>query len=687
MGSILNISVSGMNAAQVGLQTVQHNVANANTDGYSRQKITQATRIPNATGAGYIGTGTQVSSVNRLYDSFLSGQVNKAQTTLSALQASASQMESIDQLLADPTAGVAPAIEDFFSAAQEVGAYPSSVAARQTLVSSSQVLVNRFAVMGETINSLNDQINTQITTDVDALNGLASQLAAVNGEIANAAGTGYQPNDLLDRRDLLISEIGKIVDVSVTTVTTDGGVSADYAPVQIYMGNGHVLVSEASANKVSVVRSSEDPAQLTFSLGGKEVHAGDVTGGSLGGLLTFRDGTLATAQNSLGQVAFALASSFNEQHMTGMDLMGGQGQAFFNFASQVDTVGSPATAPALTITLETPELTGDTITDYYKTTATNSDYTLTYDGSNYTLTRESDGINWQGATLTAVNDALDLDTSKNGGPQGFKLNDKGSVIAAGTSYKIRPMADIATGIGINSAIVSDVRLVAAGLSVKASTTASNNAKTGNANTGSMDGTVVRLATNSQTLVGGGGLTLSYETASNELTGFGGATVKVTGTDGKSYGSSPYTGGSVPYVPGATYNADGVVFTLSGKPDDGDTLSLVLNNQSPIGVSDSSNLLLLSKLETAKVINGAATYGGSYAQLVSNIGNRAASTKQALTSQQSLYDLSLARKESNSGVNLDEEAANLIYYQQAYQANAKSLQAAQKLFDTLMSIMN
>jgi len=686
MGSILNISVSGMSAAQVGLQTVQHNVANASTDGYSRQRVTQTSTTPNSTGQGFIGTGTMVSSVSRLYDQFLTGQVNRSQTTLSALKATSTQMDAIDQLLADPSAGIAPSLEEFFSAAQEVGAYPASVASRQTMVSAAEVMVNRFAVMGETINSLNDQINLQVQTDVDALNSYANQLADVNDQITRAAGTGYQPNDLLDKRDQIISEMGKLADISTTLVTTSGkgaAVANEYAPIQVYVGNGHPLVADSGANPVTVVSSSADPTQLTFSMDGQEIKPGDVTGGSLGGLITFRNSTLAKTQNALGQVAYALASTFNEQHKTGMDLLGGQGGDFFTIPSTVAAVGYPSSAPALTVSLTTPKLTGDTTTDFYKTTVTNSDYTLALKGGTYTLTRATDGHTWTGGSIANINAAL-TDQSPAAqdpqyiGEQGFSINDPGS-IADGNSFEIRPMAQMSTNIGVSKAIVGDVRLFAGGLAVKASM--------GAANQGSMGAVVNRMTSaGAQSSVGitNPGLVLTFDGAN--LTGIPGS-VEVTGTDGKKVAGSPFVG-TAPYYAGASYNVGGIVFTTSGTPSAGDTINLNRNDLSAngIGVSDSSNLLLLAQLQTRKAINGATTYGGSYAQMVADVGNDAATSKTTIASQQSLFDLAKSRKEAYAGVNLDEEAANLVYYQQIYQANAKALQAGQKLFDTLMSIM-
>lgn len=685
MGSILNISLTGMSAAQAGLQTVQHNVANASTEGYTRQIVHQTSTLPNQQGKHYIGTGTTVDAVSRVWDRFLTDQVNSAQSTLAAVHVTTKQIESIDGLLADASAGIAPAIAEFFKAGQQVGAYPASIPARQSLISAAQVLTNRFSIMGEAMTGLNEQMNLQVQNDVDSLNSYAKDLAELNNQIARYASSGAAPNDLLDKRDLTISEMGKLANISTTRVLTDTG-SPDttgnvFAAVQVYIGDGHLLVGDRGYRPLTVIRSEEDPTVLTFSIEGNEIKAGDVTGGSLGGILSFRNDTLKTAQNALGQVAYALASTMNAQQATGMDLLGndaGDGisfvKDFFTVPSTVQAVGIPGTAPAMAVTLETPTLTGDTASDYYQSSATRSDYTLSLKNGTYTMKREVDGHTWTDTSLTGINTQLTTSTDPNYvGNQGFTVDDAVAP-ADGTVYKIRPMAMMATSIKVNEEIAGDVRKFAAGLAVTASVPASNN--------GYMTASVVRMINGDPSATvpdAANPLTLTYSGGS--LSGFPG-TVDVTDLTGN---KTTY-GNPVPFIAGASYNVDGIVFTMSGQPEDGDVVKLQRNDTPTIGVSDSSNMLLMNKLESSKVIEGATTFAGSYAQMVADVGNQASALKTTQSSQQTLLDLAKSRRDAYSGVNLDEEAANLLLYQQMYQANAKALQAGQKLFDTLISII-
>jgi flagellar hook-associated protein 1 len=701
---IFNIGMSGMMAAQKGMSVVQHNVANANTDGYTRQSIRQATNIAIGSGAGFYGQGTQVTTVARQYDEFLTGQVNRAQTSLSASEATADQMNVIDQMLADPKAGISPAMQDFFSAAQQVSSYPSSIAARQSMVSAAQTMTTRFNSIGQRIADLSQQIDLKMNSDAIALNAYADEIYSLNKQI-NAAGVfNHSPNDLLDKRDKVINEMGKIADISTIKVTTSAeqGGANPYGSIQVYVGAGYLLVGDNGAKKVQALPSSIDATRMNIYIDGKEVEDGSITGGSIGGMLNFRKDILDNATNSLGQVAFSMASTFNAQHATGMDMLGNnKGDANFVsdfFKLPTDTTVTPdgtersgslfmQTAPSLAgqnslgVEIFSPTLTADSTSGFYQTSLSKSDFTLeSKAGGNYTLTRKSDGRAVTG-TIAAINTELDSSTGQFDAKQGFRLYDPGAT-STGVKYLIRPSAEMATRISVGAEVAGDPRLIAAGLAVTA--------KTPQTNKGGMSASVTRMTDGNPgaTVTSAVPLTLTYASASKSLSGFSASsTVKVTLPDGTSQTGSPFSGGaSVPYVAGASYNADGIVFSMTGVPSNGDQLILQRNDTNPIGVSDSSNIVLLGQLQSQKTISGSMTYSGAYAQMAADIGNQASAYKVKKDAQQSLLDMSIANKESYSGVNLDEEAANLLYYQQMYQANAKSLQAGQKMFDTLLSVM-
>ncbi|HEY6897116.1 MAG TPA: flagellar hook-associated protein FlgK, partial [Rhodocyclaceae bacterium] len=373
MGSgILNVAVSGLNAAQVAIQTASHNIANASTDGYNRQTVVQTTNTPNFTGQGFIGSGTNVSTVKRVYSDFLNNQALSAQTNVSQLQSYSDQISQIDNLLADPNAGLSPGLDGFFSALQQLSSSPSSVPARQAVMSAAQALAGRFNSLDQQLSSLREGVNTQINTEVGSINSLVTQVADLNQRIilAQAAGAGQPANDLIDQRDSVIAQLNKEVRIS-KQVETDGTYS-------IFFGNGQPLVAGSQTYTLTAKPSPEDMSQIEVGLkspSGQNIQLPEslIDGGKLGGLLQFRSQTLDTAQNQLGRVATALVSTFNTQHRLGQDLTGQMGGDFF--------------APISPQVLGAPTNVG---TGVVSATIPTSDYQVDYGAGGYTITRLSD---------------------------------------------------------------------------------------------------------------------------------------------------------------------------------------------------------------------------------------------------------------------------------------------------------
>src|SRR5664279_3049628 len=228
---IISTGTSALLAAQMGLQTTEHNISNANTPGFNRQSTIQSSNVAALTGSGYIGQGTHVSTVVRMYDRFLSGQVNTAQTVSSSLDTYYTQIQQIDNMLADTTSGLSPALQDFFTGVQQVSANPSQLPARQAMISSAQALAARFQSLNDQISQMYDGVNSQITASVATINSYAQQIANLNNSIVVAQSSNNQPpNDLLDQRDQLVLDLNKLVKVTTTTHTDN--------TFNVYIGNG-----------------------------------------------------------------------------------------------------------------------------------------------------------------------------------------------------------------------------------------------------------------------------------------------------------------------------------------------------------------------------------------------------------------------------------------------------------------
>lgn len=441
--NLLSIGKSGLLAAQVGLSTTGHNITNANVAGYNRQTVLQQTSQSNFAGYGFVGTGTEVSQIKRQYDSFMGTQVNAAQSATSALDSYYTQISQIDNLLADPTAGLSPALQDFFKGVQDFSANPSSVASRQALLSSAGSLASRFQGLSARLTEIGDGVNSQITSNVTVINTYAKQLAELNKSISQlSVDASNQPNDLLDQRDQLITELNKYVKATVQPAANN--------TVTISIGAGQPLVVADRSFALAATPSRTDPNRIEVGyVTGNTVSVlpdSSLTGGSLGGLLEFRSGTLDNVQNSLGKVAIALASTFNDQHKLGQDLNGAMGGDFFKIPDPV--IGADRGNNASSTTVLSAK-----VSDPTKLTA--SDYSLNYDGSNYVVTRESDGahtiINPYPQTAPQTIDGVDFSIS--------------GTAAQGDNYVIKPTANGAAGLAV---LITDRNKIAAGAPIATS---------------------------------------------------------------------------------------------------------------------------------------------------------------------------------------------------------------------------
>ena len=668
---LLNSAVSGMSAAQIGLQTAEHNIANQSTAGFSRQRIIQTSNTAMLTGSGFVGQGTNVSTVERMYSRFLSNQVNSAQTTSSELETYYAQIAQIDNMLADVNSGLSPALQSFFTGLQQVAANPLQLPARQAMLSSAQSLVARFQGLEERLSEIYAGVNSQVSTQVATINSYANQIGALNQTIIIAQSSNNQPaNDLLDQRDQLVSDLNKLIKVSTTTETNGS--------FNVYIGTGQQLVVGAQVMTMTAAPSSADPSKFVLGLKSgattQEMPESLITGGSLGGLLKFRSETLDKTANDLGRNAASLALTFNAQYALGQDLLG-QASGDPNFVSNFFTVPTPKvvasslnplTSPEVRVSYSPPPYDGNFYTDL-----TNSDYRLDSNGTSLTLTRLTDNVSWTGVDVTALNAAV---ASSPQGSQGFTIDVPSSALVTGSSYVIQPTREAARNISVNATIAADARQIAAAAPIRT--------QLGATNTGSATITAGKVATGYTAPAAGSPVTVTYN--GGDLT-FPASAYPVTVTvNGVASPGSPYAAGPVTYVNGATVSFSGISFEISGAPKNGDTFQIARNSS---GVSDSRNALLLGQLQTQNTMSGkTASYQTAYAQLVSDVGNKTRQISVTGDAQQALLKQTQTAREALSGVNLDEEAANLIKYQQAYQASAKAFQIGTGLFDTLLGIM-
>lgn len=382
MSSLINSAMSGLSAAQSALNTVSNNISSYNVAGYTRQTTILGASNSTLTGGGWVGNGVYVSGVQREYDAFITNQLRAAQNQSSGLTTRYQQMSKIDDVLSDTTNSLSANLQDFFKSLQTLVSNAEDPAARQTVLGKADGLVNQFKTNDQYLRDQDAQVNTAISTSVDQINNYAKQIANLNDQISRltGVGAGASPNELLDQRDQLVSELNKIVGVDVTV--------QDSGTYNISIANGYTLVQGSNASQLAAVKSSADPARTTIAYvdtaaGNVEISEKQITTGSLGGLLTFRSQDLDQARNILNQMALAFADAMNTQHQAGFDANGDAGGKLFDFGSPAVLSNGKNTGSA-SVTA--------TMTDSTKVQATN--YKVEYNGTDWTITRLSDNTSF-----------------------------------------------------------------------------------------------------------------------------------------------------------------------------------------------------------------------------------------------------------------------------------------------------
>ncbi|MDP2834598.1 MAG: flagellar hook-associated protein FlgK [Pseudomonadota bacterium] len=551
---LIGIGISGLYAAQAGIRTTEHNISNVNTTGYRRQETVFSTQTPSFTGAGWFGNGVSIESVRSQYSQFLDNEVLLDQAQLSRHETYAAQAGQVDTLLSDSNSSLSGPLNSFFNAVNEVANDPASAAARQTLLASGRNLSGRVNTLYNSLQQKVEDSNKAIAGLSTQINTYANQLATLNQSISRQEALNGQPaNDLRDQRDQAIADLNKLV--NVTTVQQSGG------ELNVFVGNGHVLVSGTRANQFTTPQTdpsdsyNTNPAAkfpvLNVSGGSLTLDSGQITGGELGGWLAARDEVVKPALADLNRIAVAIGAEVNQVH---------NGGAYYDSTAAAMAVGGDFFSGAVTQTGAAIANDSWIAIDFTSNRLANENYTVGYTGPNYTVTRVSDGA-------SAVF-AAGAEVTFSGVPQGFKL-------AAGTPAP----------------------------------------------------------------VAGDTWTLNFQDYAHTLS------VAVTNID-----------------------------------------QIAAADSTAGGPGDNSNMLALAALQTTGILdNGGTTFSGAYTQLVSNGAAYAAEADLNSKAFATLTAQAEDAQQSLSGVNLDEEAVNLIRYQQAYQAAAKAISVANTLFDEILAI--
>ena len=631
--ALMGLGTRAMAAAYAQLHTTGNNIANANVAGYSRQTVQLATTEGQFSGAGFIGRGVTVQTVARANNLFLSHQASATASTAQADATRLNLMKQLERVFGSGDAGLGAAATQLFNAFSDLAASPADLSARQAVLGRAEALASLVRSDSGQIEGLQASVTSDLRAAVGEVNTLAAEVAKLNGRIAEALSQGHTPNDLLDHRDQLIQSISEKIEVH-TIGSGDGSVS-------LFIAGGQSLVLGSSANKLLARPDAFDPSRvgLAASIAGQVVPLAtrSLGGGSLAGLLNFQDSELADARSRLGRGAAALASAVNQQQSFGLDLSGAAGGPLFSIGA---SLALPAASNAKSGGAFSA-IVGVTITDGKALKA--SEYQLENDPAApglYRLTRLSDGQVFGGL---ASGDGVD----------GFSFAIGAPAPAAGDKFLVKP-SSLAAG---NFALaVKDPRAIAAANPVTAVAGATN----------SGTAAIASLAISAAPTAPYSALTLRFNDAAGNYDLLDSASAVVS--------SGTWSAGTP-----ITFN--GISLALSGVPAALDTFAIA-PTASPR--TNNGNALALDGLAGALLVDG-QTVSDDYATTLANVGDQALGAEAAAATSGAVAARAQQALTGETGVNLDEEAAKLIQYQQAYQAAAKMIQTAQTLMDTLLTL--
>ena len=622
MSNLLATGSSALIAFQRALSTVGHNVANINTPGYSRQRVEFEARDATYFGYGYQGNGVQIVDVRRMADSLATSRLLDSGGELARLQQLSTLSSRLDQLFSEKATGISAPWSSFFDSVNALSSNAAGSADRESVLAQANALVTRFRQIDQHLDGLDIEVNAGLTAATDEVNRLAKEIAQLNGQIG---GSSSPSGDLLDRRDQLISEL--VAFTGGNAATQDGGL------VNVFSAGGQPLVVGAAASTLVTVPDPYRPERLQVAL---ETNGQRVTldkralGGQIGGLVEFRTTVLDPAMAELGRIATSLAQTFNEGHRAGMDQYGQMGADFFTLPAPRLSSNANNTGNA-SLTTSVGSVGG----------LNAQNVLLRFDGAAWVATHPDTGAS---IPMTGTGTAADP----------LVVNGIEVVLASGTPaandrFLLQPTAGAAGNLGV---AITDPGRIAAATPVKATTDLAN---TGS---GKLSGLKVTDADNAGLL----------------------APTDIEFIDATQYtinGTGPFA-----YTPGQTIAYNGWSVVLDGAPAAGDTFSV-----GPTGAnsSDNGNAKLLSNLDDARVLNGGTlTLNGAIGGLTTQVGSAARQADYSAQAQQVIHDQAQAARDAVSGVNLDEEAADLMRLQQAYQAASQIIATADTLFQSLLA---
>ena len=662
--ALLSLGMRAMFANQAALQTIGQNIANANTPGYSRQQVEFSTTSGQFTGAGFFGKGVKVETVTRSYNAFLTRDAADAKSNASMDTTRYSQLQQIEKLFPPGESGLGYAANQLFNAMVDVSANPADPSARQVVLGRAQELAARFSASGQQLADLQTGVVSDLKANVDVVNQLAQQIASANDQIARVTGSGHTPNDLMDHRDQLISELSQYVKVS--TLPSDDGTMG------VFIGGGQRLVLGSIAQQLTVTADPYDSsrAQLAIieSAGNRVLDESVLTGGSISALLSYQNKDLQDARNLLGQMAMAFSERVNQQQALGLDLSSPSGLGVPMFET-----GEPRVLPARTNS-RNPDGTfvtsvGVSITDATRLPAASFELRSDPATGNFQLMRRPDGT-------PEVLSAAEIESR-----YGFSVTVTGGAMSTTDSFVIEPVSQAAAGM---RRVLDNPTGIAAASPVTAYTSIKN---TGTVSVESLYAVNSNIAATVDTAAPRVPMQIVFGSVNADnsinytVTLADGTVITDQWSSGEKIGNFPLAGIDL-----------GFELRLNGIPRDGDVIDVT---KTDFPASNNGNAKAFLNMQAEQFVgrtvlaDGSVIRGSSitdaYAAAMSDIGSRVQGAEYLSGVSTAVANDAEQVRSGNAGVNLDEEAARLMQFQQGYQAAAKVLQVGQTIFDELLKL--
>lgn len=667
--ALLSIGVRAMAASYASMQTTSHNIANASVAGYSRQETLLATSQGQFTGVGFFGRGVDVAGVKRTQDAFLTREAATAKALSAMDQVRSTYLGQLQPVFRTGEQGIGHAISQFFAAMSDLASRPADAASRQVVLARAQDLAMRFNDAGTQLAQLQTTVTQELSASVEAVNGLAASIAKVNNDIAAARGLGQEPNDLLDQRDRLISQLSE--HVQVTTIPASDGT------VGVFMGGGQRLVLGGVAEKLKRVPdlfdASRSAVAMTEGASLRPLSAEVLGGGRIAGLLQFQDQDIVSGQVMLGQLTRALTSAVNDQQTRGLNLQPPAGsvasRALFGLEDSAKEKVYPASSNLRTPGGQFVNSVSISVQDASQLKATEYELraNLNAPGSWQLVRVPDDGSATVGVVPGQVIDGVQINFNP--------------AMAASERFRLAPVTRAASGV---QRLLSDPLDLAAASPFIASTPGSN---TGTA-------AVDALRMTAAPVDPGGRVVITF-TGPDPLDPsrmlYDAARYDSTNTLVQSTTSNTWTPGKpIPAPPDPDLN--GFALSLSGAPAVGDTIEVT---PTPYPANNNGNALALNALAGQSLVGlqelaggalaGGASFNDAFVAALADVGVRAQGAEAAAAISGARAGQAEQARVDKAGVNLDEEAARLIQFQQSYQAAAKVLQIAQSVFSELLKI--